>query len=135
MEDGLIVSLGLLFALFTTGLILSRTENDTRYFLLSSGVCLVAAALMIADTNALLTKEVVAGTLIASMVGAGALRAKADKNSKVFRITGFAASVLMFGWVAESLGFWTGLLEIVCTIILIGCGVKLTSELELSEKQ
>ena len=135
MEHGLIVSLVLLLSLFITGLVLSRTENDTRYFVLSSGVCLVASALMIADTNALLTKDVVAGTLLAAMVGAGALRAKTDKNSSIFWVTCFGASVLMFGWVAESLEFLTGFLEILCTIILIGCGVKLTSELELSEKQ
>jgi apolipoprotein N-acyltransferase len=134
MEDGLIVSLGLLLTLFITGLILARTEKDTRYILLSSGVCLVAAALMIADTNALLTKEAIAVTLLAAMVGAGALRAKANKNCAILWVTGFAASILMFVWLAESLGFLTGFLEIVCTIILIGCGAKLTSELEMSEK-
>lgn len=74
---------------------------------------------MIADTNALLTKEVVAVTLLAAMVGAGALRAKANKNSAILWGTGFAASVLMFGWIAESLGFLTGFLEIVCAITVL----------------
>ena len=134
MEDRLVVSLVLLVALFVSGLILWRTENNRNFVILTSGFCLVATIIISADMYGLLTEDVVAGSLIASMIVAGVVRAKSEHNFVILWITVFAASILMFIGIADKFGFLTDHLEVVCTLLLVGCGIKLTSALEMSEK-